>query len=62
MAWSTAGYIKELEDRNYELREQISQLRLRTTNLERELQSLRNERMKHDKDTTVTIDTVSKPK
>jgi hypothetical protein len=62
MAWSTAGYIKELEDRNYELREQISQLRLRTTNLERELQLLRNKETGNVKDTAVAIDTVPKPK
>jgi TolA-binding protein len=62
MAWSTAGYIEQLETRNGELREQVSQLRVRVSNLERELQLMRNQRNEHDKDTTFSIDTVSKPK
>jgi len=62
MAWSSAAYIEQLENRNAELREQISQMRVRTTNLERELQLLRNKGVKDGKDTTIVVDTVSKSK
>ena len=62
MAWSTAGYIEQLETKNLELREAVSQMRIRVSNLERELQLLRNVGDKDDKDTTIVIDTVSKSK
>jgi hypothetical protein len=62
MAWSTAGYIEQLETKNLELREQVSQMRVRVSNLERELQLLRNKGVEDGKDTTIVIDTVSKSK
>lgn len=62
MAWSTAGYIEQLEAKNLELREDISRMRVRVSNLERELQLLRNKGVENGKDTTIVIDTVSKSK
>ena len=62
MAWSTAGYIEQLETKNLELREQISQMRIRVSNLERDLQLIRNQGVSDGKDTTIVVDTVSKSK
>jgi FtsZ-binding cell division protein ZapB len=62
MAWSTVGYIHDLEEKNKELREQISQQRVKIHDLEHELQLLRNKGKSYDKEIDSIVGTCCNPK
>jgi hypothetical protein len=60
MAWSTAGYIRELEERNSLLREELYKMRLNITKIVNEMQRVLNLEEKNEKNDSITVDTFSK--
>lgn len=60
MAWSTAGYIRELEERNALLREELYKMRFNIGKIVSDMQRVLNSEEKNEKDNSITVDTFPK--